>query len=67
MLYQALGRAPDLAGLSYWAGSGLSLMDIATSMLHSAEAQTLTAKSRAQVAELRNELRRLRTQLGEQP
>lgn len=32
-----------------------------------AEAQTLTAKSRAQVAELRNELRRLRTQLGEQP
>lgn len=32
-----------------------------------AEAQTLTAKNRAQIAELRNELRRLRTQLGEQP
>lgn len=32
-----------------------------------AEAQTLTAKGRTQVVELRNELRRLRTQLGEQP
>lgn len=32
-----------------------------------AEAQTLTAKNRAQIAELRSELRRLRNQLGEQP
>jgi hypothetical protein len=37
LLYAALDRAPDLAGLSFWATSGASLHDIAADVLASAE------------------------------
>jgi hypothetical protein len=37
LLYAALDRAPDLAGLSFWATSGATLHDIATDVLASAE------------------------------
>jgi hypothetical protein len=37
LLYAALDRAPDVAGLSYWAASGASLADVAKGVLASSE------------------------------
>jgi Ca2+-binding RTX toxin-like protein len=37
LLYAALDRAPDVAGLSYWAASGASLADVAKGVLASTE------------------------------
>jgi Ca2+-binding RTX toxin-like protein len=37
LLYAALERVPDLAGLSYWSRAGASLHDVATGVLVSAE------------------------------
>ncbi|GAB3470102.1 hypothetical protein GCM10027321_40080 [Massilia terrae] len=37
LLYAALDRVPDLAGLSFWATSGASLQDVAKGVLASAE------------------------------
>ncbi|MFD2365132.1 Ig-like domain-containing protein [Pseudoduganella sp. GCM10020061] len=37
LLYAALGRAPDLGGLSFWSRAGVSLSDVAAGVLRSAE------------------------------
>ncbi|HEY1229937.1 MAG TPA: DUF4214 domain-containing protein, partial [Ramlibacter sp.] len=37
LLYAALDRAPDMAGLSFWATSGASLQDVAKGVLASSE------------------------------
>ena len=37
LLYAALGRAPDLGGLSFWSRDGVALADVAAGVLRSAE------------------------------
>jgi Ca2+-binding RTX toxin-like protein len=37
LLYAALGRAPDVGGLSYWSRTGITLQDVARGVLASAE------------------------------